>query len=115
MSPTTGWILLGTCTLLVLLPSIALMGGWIPSVIRHRPGPVRLLGAGGAALYGAALCAFLPRVAHADRDIVTAGEYGAVLMCAVTVALAVAYDVILGPSWTPDGAERNGVRCASDR
>ncbi|SDL02914.1 hypothetical protein [Streptomyces indicus] len=98
MSSTTSWILLGACTVLLLTPSLAMMAGWIPGMIRHRPGPVRLLGAAGIALYGAALCEFVPRLADADEDMITAGEYGAVAMCAMTAVMGAAYDMLLGPS-----------------
>ncbi|MER7173527.1 hypothetical protein [Streptomyces mesophilus] len=115
MSSTTSWILLGACTLFVLPPSLALIAGWIPGVIHHRPGPVRLLGAAGIAVYGAALCEFVPRLAHADRGTVTVGAYGAVAMVAVTVALVAAYDIARGPSSTLDGDVVPGPRCASGR
>ncbi|MDG4858543.1 hypothetical protein P8605_10330 [Streptomyces sp. T-3] len=96
MSSTTSWILLIGCTVLMLAPSLALSAGWIPAVIRHRPGPVRILGAAGIAMYGVALCALAPRVAHAGPESVTAGTYAALALTGVSVVLMAAYDTVLG-------------------
>ncbi|WP_327354523.1 hypothetical protein [Streptomyces sp. NBC_01304] len=96
MSSTTSWILLVVCTVLILPSSLALAAGWIPAVIRHRPGPVRVLGAAGISMYGAALCELAPRIAQAARETVTAGAYAAVVLAGVTVVLVMAYDMVLG-------------------
>lgn len=90
------WTVLSIGTLMVLLPSVAVMLGWVPSFLEHRPGPTRLLGISGTLLYAALLAKILPALTEASTGVSNACAYAAVALVVLAVLTGIIYEIKSG-------------------
>ncbi|MGB8939078.1 MAG: hypothetical protein WCD21_02380 [Streptomyces sp.] len=95
------WAFLGLATLVVFLPSVGLITGWVPRLLAYRPGPTRLLGASGTLLYAAILTEVVPSVASAPGEVRSAFAYAALGLVIIAILLSIIYDLKQGPTPSP--------------
>lgn len=97
MTAFENWLVLSLATLLLPLPSIALIAGWVPGFLHPRPGPLKTLGTAGLCAYAALQADTVPRLSQASHDIVAFCAHTAIALIAVSVALAIRYDLKTTP------------------
>lgn len=91
-------VTLASSTLLIAPPSAALLAGWTPHVVRHRPGPLKVLGTAGLFLYAAVAVTAGPRLLGAGSSVTNLAAYAALALTGAAVLLSIRYDLKSGPS-----------------
>ncbi|MGW2818600.1 hypothetical protein [Streptomyces sp. NPDC001415] len=97
MTTIESWLVLSLSAVL-LLPGIALLAGWVPVRVRHRPGPLRLLGVAALGCFAALQCDTVPRLSQTSPGIISLFAHAGLALAAVGVLLGIAYDLKTGPS-----------------
>ncbi|MEU5999021.1 hypothetical protein ABZ837_14475 [Streptomyces sp. NPDC047197] len=91
------WAVLSVGALVVFLPSVGLLAGWVPTALARRPGPTRLLGAAGVLLYTAVIAGALPRLVGAPAGVRSGLSRAAVGLVILAILLGIVYDLKRGP------------------
>ncbi|UIX34107.1 hypothetical protein [Streptomyces sp. GQFP] len=69
-NPVHHWIALAVSSVLMALPAMAILRGWVPSWLRGRTGGLRPRAYGLLCLYAGMLANGVPRLANASYDVV---------------------------------------------
>ncbi|WP_371576007.1 hypothetical protein [Streptomyces sp. NBC_01314] len=69
-NPLYHWIALAISSVLILVPAIAILSGWVPPWMRRHTGGLRPRAYGLLCLYGGMLANGVPRLANASYDVV---------------------------------------------
>ncbi|MFI0827564.1 hypothetical protein ACH4Q7_24265 [Streptomyces roseolus] len=96
MSTPLSWGLLIGGAVVLLVPSVAVLAGWRPCLLRGSRGAAPLLGITGLCVYAAVLLNEIPRVAGASPGVRTACAYAGLGLIGTAVGLFILYDALAG-------------------
>ncbi|MFF6888805.1 hypothetical protein ACFY9F_37200 [Streptomyces sp. NPDC012421] len=88
------WTLIAAGAVFVLAPSVAVLLGWRPRLLRHGQAPVRLLGVAGLCMYGAVLIDESARLSGPSQEVVRVCAYVALGLVFCSVALVILFDFL---------------------